>query len=103
MSPEQARGRDATVRSDLYSAAATLWEARTGRTWLEPKPGESAMELQIRASAARPFKGRITGDPALTAWFAKALHPDPRRRFANARAMREALERALAPSLGAEA
>lgn len=96
MSPEQARGRPCTPRSDLFSAAATLFEALTGRPYLEPQPGESAVELQMRAAAAQPFRAAWQGPAALRRWFARALDPDPARRFPSARAMRAALEEALA-------
>jgi len=97
MSPEQARGRRVTKRSDLFGAAATLYEAWTGEPYLKPLPGESAVELQMRAARAEPFQKRSVTPAALKAWFAKGLHPEPERRFASAKAMREALERALAP------
>jgi hypothetical protein len=100
MSPEQARGMRATPRSDLYSAAATLHEAATGRPYLEPRAGETAADLQLRAA----FPSRPGGDPrvppALRPWFAKALHPDPGKRFASASAMRKALARALGHGRG---
>lgn len=91
MSPEQAKGRPATARSDLFAAAATLFEARTGRPYLEARAGESAVEVQLRAASAAPFD-RDVQPPALRAWFARALDPDPGERFASAREMREALE-----------
>lgn len=95
MSPEQAKGRKVTPRSDLFSAAATLYEAYTSEPHLPSKPGESPIELQMRAAAAGPFRRPVEGPAALKAWFAKALDPDPAARFSSASEMREALERAL--------
>ena len=89
MSPEQARGRRASARSDLYSAAVTLYEAMTGQPLVPPVPGESDAELQVRIASASPF-ARDIRPPALRGWFAKALAPDPSERFASAREMREA-------------
>lgn len=100
MSPEQAKGRQVTNRSDLFSAAAALFEACTGQPYLEPKARESAFELQIRAASAGRFQKKLEGPPALRAWFARALAPSPERRFASARQMREALAEAL-PEAGA--
>jgi serine/threonine-protein kinase len=102
MSPEQARGKQAGPRSDLYSAAATLYEAWTGQPLLEPRDGESAIELQLRAAASRPFRRPLRGHPALRAWFARALHPLPSRRFPDAAAMRAALLEALAAPVSRE-
>jgi len=102
MSPEQAKGRVATVRSDLFSAGATLYEAFTGQPYLQPRPGESAVEVQLRAARGRAFPRAWPGPPGLRAWFAKALDPVPAERFDSATEMREALERALDAGTGAE-
>jgi outer membrane protein assembly factor BamB/predicted Ser/Thr protein kinase len=98
MSPEQARGHRVTPQSDLFSLAATLYEAYTGKGYLEPGPGESPIELQMRAAAAGPFDRPLEGPVGLRAWFARALHPEAERRFASAVEMREALERAMSGS-----
>jgi hypothetical protein len=95
MSPEVAKGKPATLRSDLFSAGTTLFEAYTGKAYLEAEPNESAVELQMRAARAGPFDKPLE-PPGLRAWFARALEPDPALRFASARAMREALDAALA-------
>lgn len=92
MSPEQARGKRVTPRSDIFSAAVTLWEAWTARPYLEPREGESAAEVRMRAAGARPFEQAFDGPPHLRDWFARALDPAPERRFASAREAREALD-----------
>jgi hypothetical protein len=88
MIPKQARGRRVGPASDLYSAAVVLYEARTGRAYLAPEPGESGVELQLRAAAAGPFQAPLEGPPELRAWFERALHPDAAQRFASAEEMR---------------
>lgn len=95
MSPEQARGRRVTPRSDLFSAGATLYEAWTGRPYLAPLPGESSVELQMRAAAGQAFPRDVPGPPAIRAWFARALHPDPSQRFASAEDAAEHLAQAF--------
>jgi hypothetical protein len=95
MSPEQAKGKLVTPQSDLFSAAATLFEALTGEPYLQPGPRESVAELRIRAADPGSFRRPLRGNAALKAWFAKAMDPDPRRRFASARAMREALDQSM--------
>ncbi len=95
MSPEQARGKRVTRLSDLYSSAATLYEARTGQPLVEPMPDESAPEMQMRIGAGRTFDENLQ-PPALRAWFTRALAASPERRFQSALEMREALVAALA-------
>jgi len=93
MSPEQALGHAATHRSDLYSAALTLYEALTGMPYLEPRPGESAVELQMRAASVTGFDKPLQPH-ALGAWFVQALHPRAGERFQDAKTMRDAFARA---------
>jgi protein kinase-like protein len=95
MSPEQARGKRVTAQSDLFGAAATLYETWTGEPYLQPKPGESAAELQIRAAFRGKFAAPFDGPAELRRWFAKALEPSPDKRFAGADGMRAALGKAL--------
>jgi hypothetical protein len=95
MSPEQALGRTVASASDLYSAAATLYEAYTGIPYLKPQKGESAVELQMRAAMVEGFDKPLD-PPALRAWFARALQPRPEDRFADAASMQRALQEALA-------
>lgn len=103
MAPEQARGDPATARSDLYGAAATLYEAYTGRRYLEASPGESLATLQMKAARGQEFPPGWRGPKALGTWFRKALAPDPRDRFPSAAAMRDALRHGLDPrSLAAQ-
>jgi hypothetical protein len=97
MSPEQARGKRVTGRSDVFSAAAMLYEAYTGMPYLAPLPNETVVEQQLRAAAAGPFDRPLSGPPALRAWFLRALDPAPDARFGSAAEARSALEAALGP------
>lgn len=94
MSPEQARGRPAGIRSDLYSAGLVLYEAWTGRAYVDLRAHESAVELQLRVAATGGFD-RDDVPPALRAWLGRALHPIASERFETARAMRDSLRDAL--------
>ncbi|HLE47816.1 MAG TPA: serine/threonine-protein kinase, partial [Candidatus Thermoplasmatota archaeon] len=95
MSPEQARGKRLTASSDLYSAAATIYEARTGQAFVEPLAGESVIEMRMRVGAGPAFEKKVQ-PAALRAWFSKALAAQGR--FSSASEMRKALAAALRTS-----
>jgi len=79
MTPEQLTGTEATSRSDLYSLAATLYEAVTGRQW---------------SPALHAVAGTWEGiDPRLAAVLRRALEPLPDRRWPDAASFRTALDR----------
>ena len=96
MSPEQALGRTADLRSDVYSAGVLFYEILCGR---RPFAADSALAL-LRAhtdatppppSAVNPALG-----PALEAVLLRALDKEPARRFASARELSDALAQAAA-------
>jgi len=80
MAPEQALGGRATERSDIYSAGLVVYEAFTGRRW----PGFQD-----------PSRADWTGVPRrVRPVLRRALEPDPDRRWAEADAFRDALQKA---------
>jgi len=76
MPPEQRNG-DATAATDLYAIAAVLYEASTGRRWDARAHPEQANWSRIPGRLARALR--------------HGLAPDPKNRWANAEAFREAL------------
>lgn len=95
LSPEQAKGRPVDERSDLFSLAATLFEAYTGDPYIPVDPGESLAEAQMRVASLDGFDADLDAPDALQEWFGKALAPRAEDRFSSAREMREALSDAL--------
>ena len=80
MSPEQLAGGEASVRSDLYSAAMAMYEAFTGRRWV---------------SYQAPAQADWSGVPLrLRSVLSRALHADPERRWSDAEAFLRAFRRA---------
>ncbi|MEU7457551.1 protein kinase domain-containing protein [Streptosporangium roseum] len=95
MSPEQADGKPADARSDLYSTGCVLYELLTGRP---PFTGDSpaVVLFQHLHKTPRPPSQLI---PALAPWdqiLATALAKDPHQRHRDAAAMRQAIETGLA-------
>jgi serine/threonine protein kinase len=92
MSPEQTRDADSvTVRSDVYSLGATLYEALTGTP---PFTGTSRSELLARIRAGepdRPGRHRPNIDPELERICLRCLRKEPEQRYASARELAEEL------------
>ncbi|HEX6239703.1 MAG TPA: serine/threonine-protein kinase [Polyangiales bacterium] len=91
VSPEQARGRPADVRSDLYSLGVVMYEALAGRL---PFQADNAADLIVSVLNAHPvplvsFRPDL-GEP-LSQFVSKAMARDPEQRFASADEMRAAL------------
>jgi tetratricopeptide (TPR) repeat protein len=102
MSPEQALGREVTTRSDIYSLAVVLYEAITGRYYLDidlRNTDDEALMKAIEHSSPRfpvPFSDTIPreiGAPLL-----RALSKDPDGRPRNARTFLSDIRSAVARS-----
>jgi serine/threonine-protein kinase len=104
LSPEQALGRgDVDFRSDLYSLAVVAYRCLTGEL---PFTSEALGELIVKIST-EPVPSATARRPdlpaAIDAWFQRALHKDPAKRFASAREMAETFLQASGLSSGAYA
>jgi eukaryotic-like serine/threonine-protein kinase len=91
MSPEQTRGESLSTRSDLFSAAAVMFELFTGDKLF---PGDEAEQIidNIHSMDIPPASGRRVGlPPALDEVLARALERDAGDRPARAAEMVRAL------------
>ncbi len=90
MSPEQARGVDASETSDLYAVAATLFKALSGRPPIDVDglTGFEARERILTQPPALPLKGVSN---AVNKVLADVLSKDPARRPPSAQDMAAAL------------
>jgi len=94
LSPEQAAGEEAGPRADLYSLGVVTYQCLAGRL---PYEAQSLSELVLKQQReAPPRLDRLRPDvtPALARAVAVALSIDPRDRYASAREMGDALDRA---------
>ena len=93
LSPEQATGGQADLRSDLYSVGCLFYELISGRP---PFSGETPVAIAYQHVSATPAS--ITSvepslDPALNSFFAVALAKSPTDRYQSAAAMLKDLKR----------
>ena len=91
MPPEQAQGRPADFRSDLYSLSVVLFEIFTGRL---PFKGDTAMAVvvaQVQQAPPRPRSLNPSLSAELEAVILKGLQKDPAKRWQKADDVFEAL------------
>jgi len=84
-------------RADLYSLAIVLYEMLTGRAPFEAtSPHQYYIHYSRDEALSMPDLATVPGGPELQSVLARALERDRNRRFANARELAEALQRAAA-------
>jgi TolB-like protein/predicted Ser/Thr protein kinase len=91
MSPEQAEGKPADARSDVFSFGAVLYEMLSGRRAFE---GESA--ISTMAAVLREDPRRLEAPPALERVVMRCLEKQAARRFQTMAELREALQQVTA-------
>jgi len=95
MSPEQVRGQEVDVRTDLYSLGATLYEALVGDT---PFDGNTHFEIMTKHLHEQPKPPSALGvevPAAVEEALMRSLAKKPDGRWATARDFRKALEAVL--------
>ncbi len=91
MAPEQLAGKEATVRSDIYSLGLVLYELFTGRRPFEANSFAELLHARQASSPPTPSSVVSNLDPAIERVILRCLEPDPRRRPASALAVAAAL------------
>jgi eukaryotic-like serine/threonine-protein kinase len=95
MSPEQAKGRPADRRADMWAFGCVLFEMLTGR---QTFPGEDVTEVLAAVVRAEPDWSALpkTTPPAIETLLRRCLRKDPRQRLADAATARLEIDDALA-------
>ena len=97
MSPEQAKGRPADKRSDLWAFGCVLFEMVTGR---RPFDGEDVTDVMVAVLSKEPdwtaLPARVPGP--IRALIRRCLEKDRKRRLDSAAAARLEIEDALSPT-----
>ncbi|QSB15010.1 serine/threonine protein kinase [Natronosporangium hydrolyticum] len=91
LSPEQVLGRPATARSDLYALGVVGYECLTGQ---RPFDGDNPFEIAMKRLQEPPPPLPPTVPPAVRAVLDRALATEPEQRWATAREMASATQRA---------
>jgi serine/threonine-protein kinase len=90
-SPEQVNGKDADLRSDIYTLGISLFEALTGRLPFQHNSDYALMNAHLKEAPSNPRVLRQTIPPPVETVVLKAIEKDPARRFQSARAFRHVL------------
>jgi serine/threonine protein kinase len=81
LSPEQARGANLDVRSDLYSLGVVLYELVAGRPPFSMKDSETTILVKQSRGAVPPMGSHAQVPEALREIIAKCMAPTPEARF----------------------
>jgi serine/threonine-protein kinase len=102
LSPEQARGHESRVESDLYSMGVVLYESLTGTLPFQAETPLALLRMHLD-DAPDPPSSRRPGLPGdLDSLTLRALAKEPAQRFPSAEAMREAVEAVRAQLQGVD-
>jgi len=91
MAPEQVRGT-VTAQSDVYAAAAVLWEALTCERLFQNTTWTNVAQIILEREVEPPSSIVSDLPPGLDAVVMRGLEKDPKKRFASAREMALAIE-----------
>jgi serine/threonine protein kinase len=93
MSPEQIRGENLDVRTDLFSFGLVLYEMATGKPAFRGETIAAVHEAILRAAPATPREAGFDRSPGLEKIISRALVKDREMRYQSARDLGEDLER----------
>ncbi len=102
MSPEQARGEEVDLRTDIFALGVVLWESVTGKRLFSRENDLATMRALVYEPIPRPSSVAEIS-PELEAIVMRALARNPKLRFSTARELANALEKWIFAEGGASA
>jgi eukaryotic-like serine/threonine-protein kinase len=102
MSPEQVRGAEAGVRSDLYSLGVVLYELTTGKRPFDGRSAFSIMAGHIDKPPAPPIEVEPSLPHLLNRAILRSLEKDPAQRFGSADEFLQVLTRVRSAGAGSQ-
>ncbi|HEV8385403.1 MAG TPA: serine/threonine-protein kinase, partial [Candidatus Acidoferrales bacterium] len=93
MSPEQARGEEVDVRSDLFSFGVVLYEMATGQQAFSGNTSAVIFDSILNRTPASPLRVNPKLPPDLAHVINRMLEKDPRARYQTAAALRAEFQR----------
>ena len=93
MSPEQARGEDATPSSDLYALGVLFYEMLTGQLPFRSNDRDTLLKMQQQQPPARPRSIRPDVNPSAEEIAVRLLAKNPKDRYRDAHHLQEDLKK----------
>ncbi len=102
MAPEYVRDQQFGPRSDIFALGLVLHEMLTGKPAIRGRRLQEVLDKVVNEVVPAPSSANAQVDEKLDDIVLKAVAKNPEARYADAAAMKHALQRYLAPSVGEE-
>jgi serine/threonine-protein kinase len=95
LAPEQCVGGPVDARTDVFALGVCLWEGLTGKRLFRRDDDAESLRAIVQEEAPEPSSTGVDVPIRLSAIVLRALERDPKKRFASAAELQDALEQYL--------